>query len=230
MGLGMAPQPRPEGPAWRTCRDVAAADLAGHLDPQDDGHFGTPMRPDLDVAAFGRYFIGVDHNAGLCHQRQPACVHIGVDQQRWLHDHRLGEIQRHAAAGDPHFHTLRHEPAAITLHAAAMAVDAGQVLRLGDRRARGGIWSWPAGPWSAPQARRGCVPSRLPPAARRVLPRSAGHHRPPPAAARRPGPDPRVTPAGQPERPAHHRAAAATPRPSWTYCKAASAGTISARR
>jgi hypothetical protein len=24
----MAPQPLPEGPAWRACRDVAAADLA----------------------------------------------------------------------------------------------------------------------------------------------------------------------------------------------------------
>lgn len=68
----MAPQPLPGGPAWRACRDVAAADLAGHLDPQDDRHVGTPRRTDLQVAAFGRYLVGVDHNARLCHQRQPA--------------------------------------------------------------------------------------------------------------------------------------------------------------
>ena len=97
-----------------------------------------PMRPDFHVAAVGRYLTGADHNARLCHQRQPACAHISVDQQRRLRDHRLGEVQRHAAAGDPHFHPLRHEPAALTRHAAATAADAGQVLRL--RCARGGIW------------------------------------------------------------------------------------------
>ena len=57
MRPGMAPRPRPGGPAWRACRDVAAADLAGHLDPQDDGHFGTPMRLDLHVAMAGRSVV-----------------------------------------------------------------------------------------------------------------------------------------------------------------------------
>jgi hypothetical protein len=70
--LGMAPQPLPGGPPWRACRDVAAADLAGHLDPQDDRHFGTPRRPDLHVAAFGRYLTGVDHKPADCSHRPAA--------------------------------------------------------------------------------------------------------------------------------------------------------------
>lgn len=51
-------------------------------------------------------------------------------------DHRLGEIQPDTAAGDPHLDPLRHKPAAITLRASAVAVDANDILRFRGRGAR----------------------------------------------------------------------------------------------
>jgi hypothetical protein len=193
VGLGMAPQPLPEGPAWRACRDVAAADLAGHMDPQDDGHFGTPVRPGLQVAAFGRYLIGVDHNAGLVTSvsrlwltsasiSSDGCkITASVKSRVTLPPVTRTSIRRgtsHGHHASRCCHGIRCGPGP----SAPGPVRPGRNL------------VWPAGPWSAPPARRRCVPSRLPRAARRVLPRSAGHHRPPPAA----------TPPDQPVR-RHHR-------------------------
>jgi hypothetical protein len=54
---------------------------------------------------------GVGQDAGRSHNREAAAPHIGVDLERQLEDHCLGEVQHDAAAGDPHLHPVRREPA-----------------------------------------------------------------------------------------------------------------------
>src|SRR6266513_2275885 len=105
--------------ARRACLEMAAANLARNLDPQDDGYIGAPRRPDLDAAAADGHVIGVDHDAGLGQQRQHAAAHVGVDLERRPRDHRLGEVERYVAALDPHLDPRRHEPAAFALGPAA---------------------------------------------------------------------------------------------------------------
>src|SRR6185369_6624047 len=130
---GTAQQPLPEGPARRPGLEMAAADPARHLDPQDDGHIRAPRRPDLDAAAADGHLVGVHRDAGLGQQGQHAAAHVGVDVEKRLRNHRLGEVERYVAALDPHLDPRRHEPAALALRPAAGALDADHVLRLQPR-------------------------------------------------------------------------------------------------
>ena len=114
-------------PARWTCRGAAVAYLARHPDPQDHVHVGTRWPSDLHGAVVCRHVTGVGQDAGRSHKREAAAPHIGVDLERQLEDHCLGEVQHDAAAGDPHLHPVRHEPAAVAAGVTGAAVDASQL-------------------------------------------------------------------------------------------------------
>ena len=118
---------------------------------------------------------------GLVISLSAAASHVGGDAQQRLRDHRLGEVERHAAALRRDVQFLRHYPAAIPADAAAADVDPHQFLRRGAHRARAGrrdnAPAWPAGQRSAPRARRRSWRSARVPGGRPVLPGRAARPR-----------------------------------------------------
>src|SRR5581483_54633 len=143
VGSGLASEPRPERPERRARLDLAAADLAGDLDPQHFGDVGPPWRLPPDVPAAHRHVVGVHHDARLGDQPEVAAADFGADPEHGRGDDGLGEVEHHRPAGHLYFHALRHDPAAVPLGVAAAAVDADQILRLGGgpgERRRAGRW------------------------------------------------------------------------------------------
>src|SRR5580698_4767306 len=115
-------QPLPEAPAGRTDRDVAAADLARDLDPEDLGDIRPPRVPDLDVAAADGDVVGVRHDAWPGDDRQVAAADLGIDAEDALGDFRLGQVKRDVPAGHLRVDALRDHPAALPLGVPAPAV------------------------------------------------------------------------------------------------------------
>ena len=67
---------------------------------------------------------------GTRQQCQRAAVHVRVNLQHRLRDHRPGEVEPYMTADDSHFDPPGHDPAAISLRITVLAVDPDHVLRL----------------------------------------------------------------------------------------------------
>ena len=133
----LAAQLSRSGPAaggpLRADLDVAVFHPAGQPHPQNDRHARLAARADIDVGIADRQGTGIHDHARPGHHDQRPTPHIHLDQQRVLHDDRLGEVESHVAPRQPQLQPSRHHPSSGPLDRPILLVDPDHLLGPGRR-------------------------------------------------------------------------------------------------